>query len=67
MYCKLRKTQGIEIAIFNISNKESKKMTIIDYISTVTTSFNDKRIIKKTENLLKKNCRAEDNKIMDAK
>ena len=42
-------------------------MTLLDYISKVTSTFNDKRIVKKTENLFKKNSSTQDNKAMDYK
>ena len=40
-------------------------MTLNKYASRVTGCFNDTRVVTKIENLLKKNCRKENNKIMD--
>jgi len=40
-------------------------MTIIKYASRVTSYFNDTRVVAKIENLLKKNSRKENNKVMD--
>jgi hypothetical protein len=42
-------------------------MTITEYISTVTSFFNDKRIINKTQTFLKKNHTTQNNKVMDIK
>jgi len=39
-------------------------MTLIQYISKITKEFKDSRVVKKTENLLKKNCREKNNKNM---
>ena len=39
-------------------------MTLTKYISKVTKEFKDIRVIRKTENLLKKNSREKDNKVM---
>jgi hypothetical protein len=39
-------------------------MTLTKYISKVTKEFKDIRVVRKTENLLKKNSREKDNKTM---
>ena len=39
-------------------------MTLTKYISKVTKEFKDIRVVRKTENLLKKNSREKDNKVM---
>ena len=39
-------------------------MTLTKYISKVTKEFKDIRVVRKTENLLKKNSRKKDNKVM---
>jgi len=41
-----------------------KKRLIKKYISKVTKEFKDIRVVRKTENLLKKNSREKDNKVM---
>ena len=46
------------------NTKKANKMTLTKYISKVTKEFKDIRVVRKTENLLKKILEKKDNKVM---